>query len=60
MFAFPHPFDQITNSEEFLLYNNQKKDRILVIGTQGSLNYLQHNNYWFIDGACTTASTKFM
>ena len=55
MFTFPHSVSQITNGEEFFWYDNQKKDRILIIDYQESLNYLQHNNHWFIDVNCTTA-----
>ena len=32
-----------------------KSIEFLLIGNQESLNYLQHNNHWFIDVNCTTA-----
>lgn len=51
---------QVTNGEQFLWYDSQREDRILIFSSQGNPNYLQHCNHWSIDDACTTVSTKFV
>ena len=50
MFDIPHPFDLTATGEQFLQYDNQRHDRMLIFGTIENLDFLQNSAHWFMDG----------
>ena len=59
MFAIPHPYTLSSTGEQFLLYDNQQLDRILLSGTQQSIDYLGMCEYWFMDGTFSSSPVQF-
>ena len=58
-FIILHPFNVASNGQQFLWYDNRREDRILVFGTQASLNCLKNSVHWFMDGTFTTTPPQF-
>ena len=53
------PFDVTATGERFLLYDNQREDRILIFATQASLTFLGNSRHWFMDGTFSTVPPQF-
>ena len=60
MFDIPHQFDITATSEQFLQYDNQRNDRMLIFGTRERLDFLQTSAHWFIDGTFSTVPPQFV
>ena len=50
LFGIPQRFTITSTGNEFLKYDNQRADRILISVTGRSLNFLQNSENWFMDG----------
>ena len=60
MFNIPHQYTITQNNKQFLWYDNQREDRILIFGIEESLNYLNNSEHWFMDGTFATAPPQFL
>ena len=49
----------IIGKEQFLHYDNGRKDRILIFGTRDSLDYLENSLNWLMDGTFSVSPPQF-
>ena len=59
LFDVPQRFTVTSTGDDFLKYNNQRADRILIFGTGRRLNFLQNSDNWFMDGTFLTVPPQF-
>ena len=59
LFEIPQRFTVTSTGDEFLKYDNQRADRILIFGTGRSLNFLQNSDNRFMDGTFLTVYPQF-
>ena len=59
LFDIPQRFTVTSTGDDFLKYNNQRADRILIFGTGRRLNFLQNSDNWFMDGTFLTVPPQF-
>ena len=59
LFDIPQRFTVTSTGDDFLKYNNQRADRILIFGTGRCLNFLQNSDNWFMDGTFLTVPPQF-
>ena len=45
--------------QQFLIYDNQRQDRILLFSTPESLHFLANGDYWFMDGTFKSSPLQF-
>ena len=45
--------------QQFLIYDNQRQDRILLFSTPGSLRFLANADNWFMDGTLKSSPLQF-
>ena len=48
-----------TGNDLFLQYDNNRDDRLLIFGTQTSLDFLERTDDWFMDGTFTYCPPQF-
>ena len=51
-----HTHTHTSTGDQFLLYDNQRRDRMLIFGTQRFVDYCEH---WFMDGTISSAPLQF-
>ena len=56
----PDRYTTTSAGRNFLLYNSQDANRILVFGTDGSLQLLEKNEHWLMDGTFKTVPPLFL
>ena len=59
-FALPQEYTVTSIGERFLFYDNERQDRILLFGTQRSIDYLGECSHWFMDGTFKTSPRQFI
>ena len=59
LFDIRQRFTVTSTGDEFLKYDNQRTDKILIFGTERSLNFMQNSNNWFMDGTFLTVPPQF-
>ena len=59
-FVIPAPYTTMENGDRFLRFDNNVDDRILIFGTDESLNFLAAADDWFMDGTFTVAPPQFV
>ena len=59
MFGIPQQYTLTSTGDQFLLYDNQRRDRMLIFGTQRFMDYLSDCEHWFMDGTFSSAPLQF-
>ena len=59
LFDISQRFTVTSTGDEFLKYDNQRAERILIFGTGRSLNFLQNSDNWFMDRTFLTVPAQF-
>ena len=59
LFDILQRFTVTSTGDEFLKYDNQRADRILIFGTGRCLNFLQNSDNWFMDRTFLTVPPQF-
>ena len=59
-FFIPRDYEETTKGEQFLQYDNDDDNRILVFGTESSFEFLENSQHWFVDGTFKSVPAQFM
>ena len=59
LFDIPQRFTVPSTGYDFLKYDNQSANRILIFSTGRSLNFLQNSDIWFMGGTFLTMWPQF-
>ena len=59
LFHLPQQYTQTSTGEPFLIYDNQRRDRMLMFGTRRSMAFLRDSEHWFMDGTFASAPLQF-
>ena len=55
----PQPYTVTNAWERLMLYDNNREDRLLLFGTDRSIDHLAQCNLWFMDGTFKTSPLQF-
>ena len=59
LLEIPHPYNVSNTSEQFVLYDNKRDDRLIIFGRRESFQFLENIENWFMDGTFSTAPPQF-
>ena len=59
LFDIRQGFTVTSTGDEFLKYDNQRTDKILIFGTERSLNFMQNSNNWFMNCTATVCTVVY-
>ena len=59
LFALPPQYTLSSTGNNFLLYDNNIQDRLLLFGTQQSIDFLENCGHWFMDGTFNASPLQF-
>ena len=59
-FEIVPPFNVSNTREQFIYYDNEREDRIIIFATRQSLLFLQNSKDWFVYGTFSTVPPQFL
>lgn len=60
VFDINPPFSLSSGGTQFVQYDNEREDRIIIFGSVETLAFLQESNHWFMDGTFSTVPHQFL
>lgn len=57
--VIPQKYRKTGKNEEFILYDSNDKQRVIIMGTKQNLNFLERSTKWYIDGTFKTVPELF-